>query len=57
MHKLKPGDEVGLRGPCGNNFDVEGAVGKDLLFIGGGIGLPPLRSLIHYVLDNRKRFG
>jgi NAD(P)H-flavin reductase len=57
LHKLKPGDEIGLRGPCGKSFDIEGAVGKDLLFIGGGIGLPPLRSLIHYVMDNRKRFG
>jgi NAD(P)H-flavin reductase len=57
LHKLKPGDEVGLRGPCGNGFDIEAASGKDLLFIGGGIGLPPLRSLIHHVMDNRKRFG
>jgi NAD(P)H-flavin reductase len=48
---------VGLRGPCGNGFDVEDAVGKDLLFIAGGIGLPPLRGLIWNVLDQRERFG
>jgi NAD(P)H-flavin reductase len=57
MHRLEPGDEVGLRGPCGNGFDVAAAHGKDLLFIGGGIGLPPLRGLIWNVLDERTRFG
>lgn len=54
---LRPGDEVGLRGPCGNGFDVAGAEGHDLLFIAGGIGLPPLRGLIWNVLDRRDSFG
>jgi NAD(P)H-flavin reductase len=57
LHALGTGDEVGLRGPCGNGFDVEDAVGKDLLFVAGGIGLPPLRGLILNVLDQRERFG
>ena len=57
LHTLAVGDEVGLRGPCGNGFDVEAARGKDLLFVGGGIGLPPLRGLIWNVLDERDRFG
>ena len=57
LHALGPGDEVGLRGPCGNGFDVEDAAGKDLLFVAGGIGLPPLRGLIWNVLDQRERFG
>lgn len=57
LHALGPGDEVGLRGPCGNGFDVESVVGKDLLFVAGGIGLPPLRGLIWNVLDRREEFG
>lgn len=57
LHTLGAGNEVGLRGPCGNGFDLAGAYGKDLLFIGGGIGLPPLRGLIWNVLDERERFG
>jgi sulfhydrogenase subunit gamma (sulfur reductase) len=57
LHELGPGDELGLRGPCGNWFDLEAAQGKDLLFVAGGIGLPPLRSVIWNVLDERKRFG
>jgi sulfhydrogenase subunit gamma (sulfur reductase) len=56
LHGLGPGDEVGLRGPFGNGFDVAAAEGKDLLFVGGGIGLPPLRGLIWNVLDERERF-
>jgi NAD(P)H-flavin reductase len=57
LHKLGRGEEVGVRGPFGNGFDVEAARGKDLLFVAGGIGLPPLRSLIWNVLDERDRFG
>jgi len=57
LHALGPGDEVGLRGPCGNGFDVDAAEGNDLLFIAGGIGLPPLRGLIWNILDQRDRFG
>ncbi len=56
LHQLGIGAEVGIRGPFGNGFDVDGARGKDLLFVGGGIGLPPLRSLIWYALDRRERF-
>lgn len=57
LHTLEAGDEIGIRGPYGNNFPVELLKGKDLLFIGGGIGLAPLRSVINYVMDRRDEFG
>lgn len=58
MHRLKPGDKVGIRGPFGTHFPVDGAMqGKDVLFICGGIGFVPVRSAIQYVLDHRKQFG
>jgi len=57
LHQCEPGDTVGVRGPYGNNFDVNGWEGKNLVFIGGGIGQAPLRSLINYVVDNRKKYG
>jgi NAD(P)H-flavin reductase len=57
LHTYRPGDVVGLRGPFGNSFPFERARGKNLLFVGGGIGLPPLRSLINYVLDRRADYG
>lgn len=57
IHDLEGGDKLGVRGPLGNSWPTKEIEGKDLLFIGGGIGLPPLRSLIRYVLDNRDRYG
>ncbi|OPY69309.1 MAG: Anaerobic sulfite reductase subunit B [Syntrophorhabdus sp. PtaU1.Bin050] len=53
LHELYPGDQMGLRAPLGNWFPYEGMKGKKILFIGGGIGLAPLRTLILYMLDNR----
>jgi NAD(P)H-flavin reductase/NAD-dependent dihydropyrimidine dehydrogenase PreA subunit len=57
LHALNEGDKVGIRGPFGNGFDPEFLKGKDLLFIAGGLGIAPLRSLFNYVLDNRKDYG
>jgi len=58
MHKLEPGDKLGIRGPFGTEFPVSSAMkGKDILFICGGIGLVPVRSAIQYVLDNREDYG
>ena len=57
IHNIKKGDTIGIRGPYGNGFDTKFLKGKDILFIGGGIGMVPLRSLINYVLDERKDFG
>ncbi|MBR4071661.1 MAG: FAD/NAD(P)-binding protein [Clostridia bacterium] len=58
LHSLEVGDEITVRGPYGNNFPVDTELkGKNLLFIAGGIGLAPLRSVINYVLDNRDDYG
>jgi NAD(P)H-flavin reductase len=53
LHELFPGDQMGLRAPLGNWFPYDMMKGKKILFIGGGIGLAPLRTLILYMLDNR----
>jgi sulfhydrogenase subunit gamma (sulfur reductase) len=57
LHDLNVGDEVGIRGPFGKGFPIHILEGSDLLFIAGGIGIVPLRSLIHYAIDNRRDFG
>ena len=58
LHGLEAGSEIAVRGPYGNNFPVETELkGKNLLFIAGGIGLAPLRSVINYVIDNRANYG
>ena len=57
LHTLNAGDKVGVRGPFGNGFDTDSLKGKDLMFVAGGLGMAPLRSLFNFVLDNRKDYG
>jgi NAD(P)H-flavin reductase len=57
LHALSVGATVGLRGPYGNWFPAEGLKGKDILFVGGGIGLAPLRSLLTWMLAHRADYG
>lgn len=57
LHKLKTGDTLGIRGPFGNAFPLDKMHGNDILIVAGGLGIVPLRSLIHYILDERKDFG
>jgi len=57
LHRMKEGDIIGIRGPFGNGFPFIELLGLDILFVGGGIGLAPLRSLIVNMLDNRSDFG
>ncbi|MBI5417413.1 FAD/NAD(P)-binding protein [Candidatus Poribacteria bacterium] len=56
IHELKVGDIIGIRGPYGKSFPLELIKNKNLLFVGGGIGLAPLRSLIYYCMDNRNDY-
>ena len=50
-------DTIGFRGPYGNSYPVEKWSGKNLIFIGGGIAMPPIRCAIWYALENREEFG
>jgi len=56
LHRLSVGAEIGFRGPYGNSFPLDFLKGKNLVFVGGGIGLAPLRSLIWNVMDNRDKY-
>ena len=57
LHKMEAGDSLGIRGPFGRGFPVQILEGNDLLFVAGGLGVVPLRSLINFVIDNRRDFG
>lgn len=58
LHQMDVGQQVTIRGPYGNGFPVDTDFkGKDLLFIAGGIGLAPLRSVINYVRHYRANYG
>jgi len=50
------GDTIGFRGPYGNVFPLEKWKNKNLIFVAGGIALPPLRSVIWNCLDLRDWF-
>lgn len=58
LHRLKKGDTVGIRGPFGTHFPVDGPMkDHDVLFVCGGLGIVPVRSAIQYVLDHRDDYG
>ena len=56
LAKLEEGDTMGFRGPFGNSFPIEQWQGKNLLFVAGGIALPPMRCVIENALDMREKF-
>ncbi|HOX28751.1 MAG TPA: FAD-binding oxidoreductase, partial [bacterium] len=56
LRDCEVGAVIGFRGPYGNYFPLDMMKGKNLLFVGGGIGLAPLRSLFWNVLDTRADF-
>ena len=57
LHQMNIGDQIGVRAPLGNGFPVEKLKAHDILFIAGGIGMAPLRTLLLYMLDNRRDYG
>ena len=57
LRRLEVGDTMGVRGPYGNSYPIEEFYGKNLVFVAGGIALPPLRTLIWNCLDLREKFG
>jgi NAD(P)H-flavin reductase len=57
LSALKVGDMLGVRGPFGSHWPIEQAKGKDVVLVAGGIGLAPLRPVIHELLARRGEFG
>ncbi len=57
MWEIVPGDTIGFRGPYGNAYPMQDWEGKDLIFVGGGIAMPPIRCAIWYALENREKYG
>jgi len=57
LFKLGRGDLIGLRGPYGKGWPMEKLKDKDVLIVGGGIGLAPLRPVIKEVERNRRDYG
>ena len=56
LASAEEGDVIGFRGPYGNTFPIDEWKGKNLVFIAGGIALPPMRCVIWNALDLRENF-
>jgi anaerobic sulfite reductase subunit B len=54
---LRAGDELGVRGPYGTAWPLSEAVDRDVIVVAGGIGLAPLRPLVHDLFAHRGRYG
>ncbi|MBD3278290.1 MAG: oxidoreductase [Candidatus Aegiribacteria sp.] len=57
IHALKPGDTVGLRGPLGQGYPMTKFIGHDVVIVGGGVGLAPIRTLMYGLFHMRKQFS
>ncbi len=55
--RMRAGEVIGVRGPFGVGWGLDVAEGADLVLIGGGVGLAPLRSALDFALAERRRFG
>ena len=57
IHHLSPGDKVGVRAPLGNFFPWREWKGKNVFFIGGGIGMAPIRTIMLHLLERKEDYG
>ncbi|MDR7544857.1 MAG: FAD/NAD(P)-binding protein [Armatimonadota bacterium] len=55
--RLTAGDWIGVRGPYGSQWPMDRALGRDLIIVGGGIGMAPLRPAIYYLIRHRAQYG
>jgi len=52
LDTMKVGDEVGVRGPMGRAYPIEDFHGREILIVGGGCGVGPLRSLLLALVED-----
>lgn len=57
IHRVGAGQKIGLRAPLGNFFPYETWKGRNVFFIGGGIGMAPIRTIMLHLLERKKDYG
>lgn len=57
LQKLTKGDYIGIRGPFGNGWPIEKAIGKDIIIVTGGLGCAPTLSVVKYIMARRSQYG
>lgn len=56
LAKLKKNDFILIRGPYGNGYPMKKLKGNNIILIGGGCGVAPLKGVIDYIENHRKDF-
>jgi len=56
VHNLKKGDIIHLRGPYGTGYPLPEHESKNIILIGGGCGVAPLKGAIDYLNINRTKY-
>ena len=56
LSKLRKGDTIYIRGPYGKGYPMEALKGNNIMIIGGGCGVAPLKGVINYIQHNRNDY-
>jgi sulfite reductase subunit B len=56
LHQMAAGQTLGIRGPYGTGYPIEDFHDKEILIVGGGVGLAPLRSLLFTLFSQLTKF-
>lgn len=56
LHRKNKGDTITIRGPYGNGFPIQKMPKKSVIMAAGGVGIPPIVSLVEYLIENRKKY-
>ena len=57
IDRLQVGSTLGLRGPFGSYWPIDACVGGDVMIVGGGIGMAPLRPVVYELMHRRHEFA
>ena len=57
LFRLDVGDQVGIRGPLGNGFNMDEIKGHDVLVLVVDIGGAPLRPILQTIFSDRQAYG
>ncbi len=57
LHGFSKNVSLGIRGPFGQGYPLEKFMGKDVLIVGGGVGLAPLRSLLFSLFSQIDKYN
>jgi len=56
LHQMEAGDQLGVRGPLGRPYPLDNYEGREVLVVGGGVGLAPLRALLFALFADKGKY-